>query len=812
MKKSVRMLCLLLALLGAALCLVGCSLFGDDEEGETHTDLYGFERPAQCWLTDCMLLSEVPYEDQLFGTGGSSGLLSDTAMQLDGVGLQTAVGGSNTSQRVENYLVCLLYATPGATVNIKTYLKFTLVNGTSALYDEACVDVNEYQVSSGTYDVGVSLDMSLPADERLSVTVNCEEGEAVQTCLIIPFEVKGEGTLYADLRIENTVQSGESNYYVDGYTTAEIRAVGSESGQSYQSLPVNVQSFAVKYLTEANYNMGQYTDDKLTDAPSFANGALSYMVLEFEFAALEDNDGTHSINVLARVPESTVMVATIQEAPTGRIEEVTENDVTSIYANYSVPPTANAYKKVRMIVQLTPLDEGIANVDIFLVGALREGATVITKTTGSNYVSTALVSGVPELRYTLSKNGKSYTATSLWRSDLTEINVPDEYKGLPVTGIASNLLKGNTKITSLTVGSNVASLDSNALEGCTALTSVTVSSYSTTLGNALFKNCTALRSVTLPEETTAIPLNFFNGCSSLTTLNGIRNVTVIGNSAFEGCSSLTQLTFGELTSVGTAAFRNCTALKSVSTLRITTIPQSLFENCAALEWFDLTGVTRINASAFSGCKSFTKIEIPDSCTNIASASCFAGTSSVRTLSLGKNVYLDGIEGQFFDKTSLESITVHPENTHYKSVGNCLLYCYTPSGSNGEVAILKMGCKTSQIPSNVITIDQYAFEGCKGLTSITIPNGVTEISRGAFQGCSALKQIAIPSSVNEIWQYAFRNCDALTSVSGMKGTWYVAVGPKKDYSGEDKSVTNSNAAEYLTQTYCEKYFLRGGRWG
>ena len=133
-------------------------------------------------------------------------------------------------------------------------------------------------------------------------------------------------------------------------------------------------------------------------------------------------------------------------------------------------------------------------------------------------------------------------------------------------------------------------------------------------------------------------------------MNGIGSVTKIGSSAFEDCSSLTQLSCGELTSVGTAAFRGCSSLKSVSTLRISEIPQSIFENCTSLQWFDLTGVTKINAAAFRNCKAFTQIVIPDSCKIISASSCFEGTSGVRSISLGKNVYMDGTEGKFFDKT------------------------------------------------------------------------------------------------------------------------------------------------------------------
>jgi hypothetical protein len=39
--------------------------------------------------------------------------------------------------------------------------------------------------------------------------------------------------------------------------------------------------------------------------------------------------------------------------------------------------------------------------------------------------------------------------------------------------------------------------------------------------------------------------------------------------------------------------------------------------------------------------------------------------------------------------------------------------------------------------SVTGIDNYAFYGCSGLTSVTIPNSVTGIDNCAFYGCSGL---------------------------------------------------------------------------
>ena len=68
-----------------------------------------------------------------------------------------------------------------------------------------------------------------------------------------------------------------------------------------------------------------------------------------------------------------------------------------------------------------------------------------------------------------------------------------------------------------------------------------------------------------------------------------------------------------------------------------------------------------------------------------------------------------------------------------------------------------------------TIDDYAFEGCTGLTSVTIPNSVTTIGRSAFYNCSSLTNVIIGSSVTTIDDYAFNRCSNLETLTIVDGS-------------------------------------------
>ncbi len=109
------------------------------------------------------------------------------------------------------------------------------------------------------------------------------------------------------------------------------------------------------------------------------------------------------------------------------------------------------------------------------------------------------------------------------------------------------------------------------------------------------------------------------------------------------------------------------------------------------------------------------------------------------------------------------------------------------GSSGLTSVI--------IGNSVTTIGVDAFQQCTGLTSITIGNSVTSIERRAFYYCTSLTSITIPNSVTSIKDYTFDKCTALTSVT--IGNSVTSIG---EFAFQDcnslTSVTFPNSVTYI----------------
>ena len=113
---------------------------------------------------------------------------------------------------------------------------------------------------------------------------------------------------------------------------------------------------------------------------------------------------------------------------------------------------------------------------------------------------------------------------------------------------------------------------------------------------------------------------------------------------------------------------------------------------------------------------------------------------------------------------------------------------------------------------VTTIGIYAFEGCKGLTSVAIPKSVKAIGEGAFERCYGLASVTIPSSVTVIGPTAFYLCTGLTSVTIPSsvttiGTWAFSFCDKLEKIDVEKGNSNYSSENGVLFDASKKTLVR-----
>ncbi|HLN71848.1 MAG TPA: leucine-rich repeat protein [Prolixibacteraceae bacterium] len=234
-----------------------------------------------------------------------------------------------------------------------------------------------------------------------------------------------------------------------------------------------------------------------------------------------------------------------------------------------------------------------------------------------------------------------------------------------------------------------------------------------------------LTTIVFPSSLSSIGIYAFTGCGRLTNVKIPSSVAIIGEHAFADCNDLTTVTIpSSVTSIEKYTFFHCSGLSNVK------IPSS---------------VTSIGACAFSFCSGLTTVTIPSSVTSIRDE---AFTAS------------NGL------------ITVDSNNPNYSSLDGVLY--------NKSRTVL-IHCPTSKIesfiiPSSVTSIGNAAFNGCRGLTTVTIPSSVASIGASAFVNCNGLTSI-ITSSITPIdLSESYGVFDSFKTSS----TLYVPLGSKSAY--------------------------------
>ena len=456
-----------------------------------------------------------------------------------------------------------------------------------------------------------------------------------------------------------------------------------------------------------------------------------------------------------------------------------------------------------------------------------------------------------ELDFTLT--GDYYSVTGMGECSDKEIKIPESYEGKPVKAIAANAFWGKTEIISLNIPKSIESIGNNAFQNCTGLEKILIENKNIELGAGAFLGCEKITWASCPafvvSEITVTNLKnlivtdgelenaVLSDAKDLVSLTAPDISTTLGAVFGVNTSVLESLTLVETTEIAESAFKDFTALKEINLPEdIDFIGADAFLNTAYyndssnwvfnvlyLDNYLVKANTRIDGhypinnnttviadAAFNGCNGLTSIAISDNI-KIIGNNAFENCSGLTSITIPDSVMSIG-NSAFSGCSNLIKIETDSENPNYFSQDGILYsrknteFVHIPANLQGNVTIAdgianiedsafsgRSGLTSVIIPDSVTSIGSDAFEGCSGLISITIPfvgentegngdthfgyifgsvpvslkeviiTGGTSIWTSAFYGCSGLTSITIPDSVTSIGDYAFRYCSGLTSI-------------------------------------------------
>jgi len=368
------------------------------------------------------------------------------------------------------------------------------------------------------------------------------------------------------------------------------------------------------------------------------------------------------------------------------------------------------------------------------------------------------------LKYELAEDGKSYIITG-YNGSKSDIVLPCEYNGLPVSAIADFAFAKNTKLTTLYIHSSLSKIGKEAFSSCISLVSVSLPKSVTEIGENAFLGCEKLVEVINHSPLDVEEGSDGNGCigkyarfihtdvkSKINDKDGylyfeddgIKLVGYVGDktdivlpeningerySVYQYAFSSSSISSVEITSgaleVGRYAFNYCSSLENVKiSVSDTTFGESVFESCILIKKVEFSdSVKSIGASMFRNCASLAELVLPESLENIPE-SAFRGCSSLKSVHIQSSVSAVG-DYAFYGCPLLSNIT---------------------------------------FADGVKKIGMYAFSGCTSLEMLELSPSVREIGDFAFYSCSSLKRVAMPSELERIGNYAFKDCTSLSEIT------------------------------------------------
>jgi len=366
-----------------------------------------------------------------------------------------------------------------------------------------------------------------------------------------------------------------------------------------------------------------------------------------------------------------------------------------------------------------------------------------------------------------------YYCTSLTVLDLSQCSL--------LTSIGTQVFTGSA-LTSISIPASVTSIADYAFINAANLASVVflppsaaVPSGHMNVGIEAFMGCTALKTVTLSSAVAMVSDYAFFGNAGLTSVICPQPPPTISALAFQS-SGVTGCTSSSASASSSPTF---IPLQSPSSTLSSSPPsispvQSFVTSSPSSTSTTLNGV--VCASRLDpGCSTATNIIVPATVSSIAQAA-FSYLTSLNSISLPSTV--TRIQSQAFQQSGVAIINIP---TGVVSIDDYAFYYCTSLTvldlsqcslltSIGTQVFTGSALTSISIPASVTSIADYAFINAANLASVVflppsaaVPSGHMNVGIEAFMGCTALKTVTLSSAVATVSDYAFFGIAGLTSV-------------------------------------------------
>ena len=403
-----------------------------------------------------------------------------------------------------------------------------------------------------------------------------------------------------------------------------------------------------------------------------------------------------------------------------------------------------------------------------------------------------------DFQYSLieSADGSVAVRIDYYTGTATQIIIPDELDGYPVTCIGEFAFVERSDLEYIQLPTMLERIDNCAFRDCTAWRNTLVIPDSVTyIGSQAFESCSALvGDIVLPANLTYLGDMAFLSCSLTGTPVFPETLTYIGSRAFDGCSGMsgTVIVPDSVTTMGEDAFidfkgavilpdnveivsqsDDATPQAEITeALPPTTIEEldwRVQEDDDGQPYVEITGYTgtemrqlvipaeidgkpvgAIADMAFDGVDRngqllAGEIILPDTITRIGERAFYQCCYISGNLRIPESVQTIGSYA-FFGCSALSGTLTLPSNL--QSIDS---YAFCATNFTGELII----------PDSVVSLGSQAFAECFNLESVRLSAGLTKLEPAVFCNCPALKQVVIPQTDISFNIAVFEGCYEMT---------------------------------------------------